>query len=386
MKTLLILLLIITLQSFGQDRTTVYQSGLEGHKTYRIPAIIQNKHGDLLAFAEGRVKGANDFGDINIVLKISKDKGKTWSNLSTIIDYDSLQAGNPTPILDTLDPLYPQGRIFLFYNTGNNHEGEIRRGKGVREVWYITSIDGGISWSKPTNITLQVHRPNQITFNPSYDFKEDWRHYANGPGHGLLLTEGKHKGRLLVAANHSESNLNHQGADYFAHTFYTDDHGKTFQLGETVKQAGSNEASAAQISGDRIMLNMRNQKGDIHARIIAISSNGGSSWDKIYFDHSLPDAICEGSLLSIGKKKGQSILAFSNTSDVKYRDNLCLKISEDDGSTWKKNIIIAKAATETEAKKDYSAYSDLIQLNRKTIGILYELENYSKIVFSTVAL
>ncbi|MFM6949287.1 MAG: exo-alpha-sialidase [Aquirufa sp.] len=381
-----LILLLFPFLGLSQKINLVFQSGQEGHKTYRIPAIIKNKEGHLLAFAEGRVKGASDFGDINIVLKISKNKGKTWSAISTIVDYDSLQAGNPTPILDTLDPLYPQGRIFLFYNTGNNHEGEIRKGKGVREVWYITSTDGGISWSKPINITLQVHRPKQEKFNSKYNFKEDWRHYANGPGHGLLFTSGKYAGRMLVAGNHSESNLSDKGVDYFAHTFYTDDHGKTFHLGETVPLAGSNEATAAQISGDRLMMNMRNQKGDIHARIIGISSTGGEKWDRIYFDKQLPDAICEGSLINMGSKKGKSILAFTNTADTLYRDQLSLKISEDDGLTWKKNILIAKANTIAEAKKDYTAYSDIIQLGRKKIGILYELENYSKIVFREILL
>ncbi|WP_232047039.1 sialidase family protein [Sphingobacterium daejeonense] len=57
-------------------------------------------------------------------------------------DYDKLQAGNAAPVADLLDPAYPEGRIFLFYNTGNNHEGEVRKGKGLREVWYITSTDG----------------------------------------------------------------------------------------------------------------------------------------------------------------------------------------------------------------------------------------------------
>jgi sialidase-1 len=55
----------------------VFISGTEGHQSYRIPAIISLPNGELLAFAEGRVQGAADFGDINIVMKRSTDKGKT---------------------------------------------------------------------------------------------------------------------------------------------------------------------------------------------------------------------------------------------------------------------------------------------------------------------
>ena len=85
----------------------------------------------------------------------------------------SLQAGNPAPVVDRSDPAYPKGRLFLFYNTGNNHESEIRNGKGVREVWYKTSLDNGFTWSAGVNITTQTHRPMQPTANPLYNFKED---------------------------------------------------------------------------------------------------------------------------------------------------------------------------------------------------------------------
>ena len=53
------------------DKMPIFISGTEGHKTYRIPAIIQTPSGHLLAFCEGRVTGGGDFGDINIVLKRS---------------------------------------------------------------------------------------------------------------------------------------------------------------------------------------------------------------------------------------------------------------------------------------------------------------------------
>ena len=123
------LVLFVMLLSFSfssklmaQKDVPVFVSGEEGHKSYRIPAIISLPNGNLLAIAEGRVHHAGDFGDVNIVQKISTDKGKTWGALTTIVDYDKLQAGNPAPVVDLTDPAYPKGRIFLFYNTGNNHE------------------------------------------------------------------------------------------------------------------------------------------------------------------------------------------------------------------------------------------------------------------------
>lgn len=364
--------------------SVIYTSGQEGHKTYRIPAIIKNKQGHLLAFAEGRVNGSGDFGDINIVLKISRDQGRTWSALSTLVDYQDLQAGNPTPILDATDPRFPKGRIFLFYNTGNNHENEIREGKGLREVWYITSIDGGLTWSSAVNITSQVHRPNQPSRNSAYVFKEDWRHYANGPGHGMQFTQGPHAGRILIAANHSEGPRGERGSDYRAHTFYTDDHGDTFHLGTSIAIPGSNESSATEISGGKLLMNIRNQRGDIRQRIIGLSEDGSASWKETYFDPQLPDPICQGSILTIAQKKGLFSLAFSNAADTKNRDNLTIRISKDDGRTWPISIPIDNGAAAGESPKDFTAYSDLVLLDSKHLGIVYERKDYSQIVFKKI--
>lgn len=359
----------------------VFVSGTEGHKSYRIPAIIGLPNGSLLAFCEGRVHGSDDFGDINIVVKRSSDKGKTWSALQTVVDADTLQAGNPAPVVDLTDPAYPQGRIFLFYNTGNNHEGEVRKGKGLREVWYKTSTDNGITWNEPVNITTQTHRPKQPQVNTAYNFPEDWRSYANTPGHAMQFGTGKYKGRIFIAANHSAGDPQPQFADYQAHGFYTDDHGKTFHLSETVNLPGSNESMATELSGSKLMMNSRNQKGDIRERVVTISSDGGSTWDTTYFDKTLPDPVNQGSILTIGKKKGSNIIAFCNAADTKRRDNLTLRISYDDGKTWKRDFVIAKSENDS---RDYAAYSDIVNVTKKEIGILYEKEGYSKIVFTVV--
>jgi sialidase-1 len=359
----------------------VFVSGTEGHKSYRIPAIIGLPNGSLLAFCEGRVHGSDDFGDINIVVKRSSDKGKTWSALQTVVDADTLQAGNPAPVVDLTDPAYPQGRIFLFYNTGNNHEGEVRKGKGLREVWYKTSTDNGITWNEPVNITTQTHRPKQPQVNTAYNFPEDWRSYANTPGHAMQFGTGKYKGRIFIAANHSAGDPQPQFADYQAHGFYTDDHGKTFHLGETVNLPGSNESMATELSGSKLMMNSRNQKGDIRERVVTISSDGGSTWDTTYFDSNLPDPVNQGSILTIGKKRGKAIIAFCNAADTKHRDNLTLRISYNEGQTWEKNFVIAKSENDS---RDYAAYSDIVNVTKKEIGILYEKEGYSKIVFTVV--
>ncbi len=365
-------LLILSAGLFAQSKA-VFVSGTEGYKTFRIPAIVKAKNGDLLAFCEGRVHGGADFGDIKIVLKRSSDGGKTWSPLQVVASNDSLQAGNPAPVVDLTDRRFPQGRIFLFYNTGNGSEMEIRKGKGHRNVLFKTSIDNGKTWSDSTDITVQVNRINQPQINPLWNFKEDWRSYANTPGHALQFQYGKYKGRIYIAANHSSGDPKPGLRDYHAHGFYTDDHGATFRLSEAVPFDGSNESTAAQLTNNNLVMNSRNQVGKY--RIVSLSKDGGESWNKTFVDHNLPDPICEGSLLNIGTKKRKSVLAFCNNDSKESRDSLTLRISFDEGKTWKKKILIEPKNT---------GYSDIVKISSKEIGVLYEADDYKEIKFMLV--
>jgi sialidase-1 len=373
------LLLLFHFSLQAQEKISVFTSGQEGHATYRIPAIIQVPNGDLLAFAEGRVKGSADFGDINLVLKRSSDRGKSWSSLVTLVDYDSLQAGNPAPVVDLLDPTHPQGVVYLFYNTGNNHEYEVRLNQGIREIWVIKSFDLGATWTSPENITSQVHRPNHPAANPTYTHAADWRHYANTPGHALQLTEGRYKGRLYVPANHSVGDPQERFREYRAHGFFSDDHGKSYQLSESLSFPGSNESTAAPLSQDRLLMSVRNQEGTVRQRILAYSSDGGATWEEEYFEPQLPDPVCQGSLLALGTENGKTLLAHSNASDPKDRNHLTVKISGDEGRTWNRSIPIDSTSDST--KNSWTAYSDLVLLDRDTLGILYERDNYREIIF-----
>jgi sialidase-1 len=372
-KLLIIFLMIFWLTKTNAQSKAVFVSGTEGYQSFRIPAIIKAKNGDLLAFCEGRVNGSGDFGNIKIVLKRSVDEGKTWKPLQVVVSNDTLQAGNPAPVLDSMDSRFPQGRIFLFYNTGNATETQLRNGKGHRGVFYKTSVDNGQTWSEPIDISLQVDRVYQPEINPLWNFKEDWRSYANTPGHALQFQQGKYKGRIYVAANHSSGPPKPQFKDYHAHGFYTDDHGATFHLSETVSFDGSNESTAAELSNNSLMMNIRNQAGKY--RVVSLSSDGGERWYTTFVDQNLPDPVCEGSLLNVAFKKGKSVLAFCNNANTRSRDSLTLRISFDEGKTWKKKYLV---------ESENTGYSDLVKLSKKKIGILYEADGYKKIKFKTI--
>ena len=359
------------LQSFQEQ--TIFENGKWGYACFRIPAIVAAPNGDLLAFAEGRKKNCWDFGDVDIVLRRSEDNGNSWSNLELVLDYDTLQAGNAAPVFDLTDPRYPEGRLFLLYNTGNNHEGEVRKGRGVREVWYITSENKGETWSVPVNITSSVHKPLQPDFNPKYNNPADWRSYALTPGHAIQLKQAPYRGRLFVPANHSEGAPLEGFDEYRAHAFYSDDHGQTWQLSESVAVESSNESSAVELPNGQVMQNIRHQSGRMKQRLVALSKDGGESWDTTYFDHQLLSPVCQASIIDFKTPKDEQVLLFSNPNSTEKREKMSLKVSFDEGKTWSKSRRIRSGA---------SAYSDLVILKNEDIGLLYEHGNDGGIHFA----
>ena len=118
------------------QRAVVFESGAGGYHTYRIPAVILVPGGDLLAFAEGRVKGPGDSGDIDLVMRRSTDGGRTWSKQVVIWDDGVNTCGNPCPVVER-----ESGAILLLAtrNLGQDHESQIIRGesKGTRTVWLL---------------------------------------------------------------------------------------------------------------------------------------------------------------------------------------------------------------------------------------------------------
>ncbi|MFT7364588.1 MAG: sialidase-1, partial [Algoriphagus sp.] len=133
---------------------------------------------------------------------------------------------------------------------------------------------------------------------------------------------------------------------------------------------------------DRMIMSIRNQRGDIRQRILAYSSDGGATWDKQYFEPSLIDPVCQGSIISLTDSNGQFILAHSNNADTENRNKLSLKLSYDQGETWPKTILID--GIENPGKSSYTAYSDLVVLKENTLGIIYEKNDYTEIVFKVI--
>ncbi|MBN9661381.1 MAG: exo-alpha-sialidase [Acidobacteria bacterium] len=329
-------------------KTTVFQAGDDGYKSFRIPALLATRKGTLLAFAEGRKGSTADSGDIDIVLKRSTDQGRTWSGIEIIADRGPDTIGNPCPVQDA-----KTGRIFLplTVNPGNVTERQIidRTVPDRRSVFMTTSDDDGVSWAILNEIT-------------SFTRKDNWTWYATGPGVGIQT----HTGRLIIPCDHAVEGTRAT----LSHVIYSDDHGRTWQIGGS-SEPGTNECQVVELRNGNLMLNMRNYHRQ-NRRAVAISRDAGATWEPITHDPALIESVCQASLIA-----RDGILYFSNPASTR-REKLTVRASRDNGRTWSAGVVLHNG---------YSAYSCLAPLKRDRIGCLYECGEaspYDRIAFASV--
>jgi sialidase-1 len=340
------------------EQVDVFTSGQEGYHTYRIPAVIKAANGTLLAFCEGRKSAGGDSGDIDLLMKRSSDGGRTWTGAQVVWDDQANTCGNPCPVLDeSTGTLW----LLLTHNLGTDRERDIaaRTAKGTRTVWVASSTDHGATWTKPVDITSS-------TKNPA------WTWYATGPGVGIQIQNGPHKGRLVIPCDHNYDDETEKKHLSGSHAIYSDDHGKTWQLGAPIRPR-VNECQVAELFDGRgtLLMNMRSNHGR-NVRAQATSTDGGATWTAPADATALIEPVCQASIIRDDKAK---LLLFSNPA-AKTRVNMTVRASADDAKTWR-DVAVLHAGP--------AAYSSLVALSDTEAGCLYERGDkraYEKITFA----
>ncbi|MDX6259129.1 MAG: sialidase [Kribbellaceae bacterium] len=340
-------------------QTVLFDKGGAGYGCYRIPAIVRTKLGTLLAFAEARRTWCADSQEIDLVVRRSEDDGRTWSAQQIVLsgtDSDPnavATRGNPTPIVD-LDT----GRIVLLttMDPGTTNK--------PRTPYVQYSDDDGKTFSKAKNISSQIDDPS-------------WGWYATGPVHGIQLTRGAHKGRLVAGTNYDDAGDPNDPNDnkVAGQLVYSDDGGDTWQKGATDLRSAAGllpqEISVVEKVDGGIYAGARNNNGSAgNSRAFAVSNDGGETYAAPYAAiPGLTTPTVQGSLLRLratdqGAKYNR--ILFASPADPERRRYMTIRSSFDEGKTWQ------SVADGTRITSDWSGYSDMTTLDTGEIGLLYE--------------
>jgi sialidase-1 len=343
----------------GPRLTDVYLSGEGAYHTYRIPSIVATTKGTLLAFAEARRMGEGDAGDIDLVVKRSRDFGESWSPMQVVGDNGPNTFGNPCAVVDK-----KTGAIWLLttHNLGTDREKDILAGtsQGGRTVWAMKSEDDGVTWSAPLEITSSVKQA-------------DWTWYATGPGAGIHTS----RGRLVIPANHADAAT----GVHRSHMFFSDDGGKTWTLGAS-SDPGTNESQVVELADGRLMLNMRNHPPKPeNFRMVATADARGKTLSAAQPDRTLIEPPAQASLLRLTTRKAhdRNRLLFANPASAR-RERMMARVSYDEGSSWPVGRVLHEGP---------AAYSSLVVLSDLSIGLLFERGDrspYEKITFARFSL
>jgi len=350
------------------EKIDLFEAGKDDYALYRIPGIVVTAKGTVLAYCEARLNSGSDWGTIDIMLRRSTDRGKTWQPRAKVADVPGPKEKNPAALVKkvgkTQDVTYNNAVAFA------DRDGSVHMLFCLEYMrcFYIRSDDDGVTWSEPNEITKTFE-----AYRPLYD----WRVIATGPAHGIQLKNG----RLVVPVWISTGTGGNAHRPSVTSTIYSDDHGKTWKAGEiaapdTPEWVIPNETAIVELTDGRVMLNVRSES-PTHRRLVTISKDGATIWTMPRFDDALLEPICMASIVRVsGAKAGEKTrIAFANPHHLerddgkamagKSRDrkNLSIKLSYDEGQTWPVNKTL---------EPSWSAYSDLAVLPNGTILCFYE--------------
>lgn len=338
----------------------VFEAETGGYAHYRVPAIAVSPAGTVMVMVEARVSTSGDWGHQDILMRRSTDQGKTWDEPRKIVQLDGPPAENEAALA--------QGLAEPGVTTYNNIVPIVDSEEDVmhflfcsayKRAYYMRTADDGDTFTEPVDITGTFEE-----FRADYD----WKVIATGPGHGIRHSSG----RLIVPVWLSDGTAGHAHRPSVVATIYSDDAGATWNRGEIVVRhpelKNPSETLAAELSDGRVILNIRNESPE-HRRAVAVGPDGAGGWSEVRFDEALIEPICMGSLLRVGDS-----LLFANPDSTEprspenplgnwKRQNLSVRLSEDDGDTWSHKRVIEQGV---------SGYSDLGVDSDRTIYCVYE--------------
>ena len=253
------------------------------------------------------------------------------------------------------------GNIYFEYSDKN-----IFRVSNTNYLWMSYSDDDGKTWSAPKDIT--------------YGIRKDWMHFlGTGPGTGIALHSGPHKGRLVIPA-YTTNNVSYLSGSQSSRVIYSDDHGETWHAGEAVNDnrpvgnqtihsstmnnpgAQNTESTVVQLNNGDLKLFMRGLTGDLQ---VATSKDGGATWEKDVKRYAdVKDVYVQMSAIHT-VQNGKEYIVLSNAGGPGRYNGLVhvARVEANGDLTWLKHNPIQSGKF---------AYNSLQDLGNGEFGLLYE--------------
>ncbi len=337
----------------------LFIAGQEGPDTapkYRIPSIIQAADGSLLTFIQGRFNQSGNgdpgksTGGIEMHVKRSTDNGLTWSDLM-------IPLGNPDPngVLwdyNAWNPVVIQGTGQLTDPLGFFYTRWPDKARTTESFWMTTS-DGGLTWSAPVDITSQVQNPA-------------WSMTDAGPGRAIQLkwqTDPARNGRIVCSGKGGNSGFN-------ALSIYSDDLGQSWTYGSPTSgpYGSGNENEVVELSNGDLLMDARQPSGSVRLRWL--SHDGGETWtwsDTSDFNITKVDcSVIRYSAKRSGHDRNRLLFSGPLGSPVlsgSGRYNMSVRTSYDEGKTFINPIQIGTGG---------GGYSAMEKLFDDSITVFYE--------------
>ena len=253
------------------------------------------------------------------------------------------------------------GNVYFDYSDKN-----IFRVSNTNYLWMSYSDDDGKTWSAPKDIT--------------YGIRKDWMHFlGTGPGTGIALHSGPHKGRLVIPA-YTTNNVSYLSGSQSSRVIYSDDHGETWHAGEAVNDnrpvgnqtihsstmnnpgAQNTESTVVQLNNGDLKLFMRGLTGDLQ---VATSKDGGATWEKDVKRYAdVKDVYVQMSAIHTVQNGKEYIILSNAGGPGRYNGLVHLAQVEANGDlTWLKHNPIQSGKF---------AYNSLQDLGNGEFGLLYE--------------
>ena len=255
------------------------------------------------------------------------------------------------------------GNIYFEYSDKN-----IFRVSNTNYLWMSYSDDDGKTWSAPKDIT--------------YGIRKDWMHFlGTGPGTGIALHSGPHKGRLVIPA-YTTNNVSYLSGSQSSRVIYSDDHGETWHAGEAVNDnrpvgnqtihsstmnnpgAQNTESTVVQLNNGDLKLFMRGLTGDLQ---VATSKDGGATWEKeIKRYPEVKDAYVQMSAIHTMHDGKEYVLLSNAAGPGRERKNGLVHLARVEANgdlTWLKHNPIQSGKF---------AYNSIQDLGNGEYGLLYE--------------